>query len=343
MAEAAAALKEQGNAALKSGDAKEALRLYSEALAVTGIDNETAAVLHSNRAAVNSRLGEWPAALADATRCVELRPSWPKAHMRSGAAHYGVGKYAEAEAAYAEALRLAPDDAALTEALADARKAKEKQALEASLMPAVMSFAQRKQAGALLLQEKKYAAAAAEYRGALAAMTELLDKLPANESSPLVEQLGKLRRSMETELLQATQAAQETQPSAPASAPEVPTAPVAPEERVGPLLEELRQTQAGSDTRKELVVELSDLLTAHANNRDVVNEFIDAEGPETVYDIESCMRGNWMADAKNGTMSRLSSLSSIPGPLGLAIAGHRNQRDYRVEAAAAGDHSACQH
>ena len=126
--------------------------------------------------------------------------------MRSGVAHYGVGNFAEAEAAYAEVSRLAPDDESVAAALADARNAKAKKELEASLLPAVMSFAQRKQAGAQLLQDKQYAAAAAEYRGALSAMSSLLSKLPANESSPLLEQLTKLRRGMESELLQATQA-----------------------------------------------------------------------------------------------------------------------------------------
>ena len=201
-------LKEEGNTALKAGDAQNALRLYSEGLTSPDLDDETAAVLHSNRAAVYSRLQppDWPAALGDATRCVALRPDWSKGHVRSGVAHYGVGSFAQAEVAYAEASRLAPNDESVAAALADARKAKAKKELEASLLPAVVSFAQRKQAGAQLLQDKQYAAAAAEYRGALSAMSSLLSKLPANESSPLLEQLTKLRRGMEGELLQATQA-----------------------------------------------------------------------------------------------------------------------------------------
>lgn len=100
---AASELKERGNVALKAGNAQEALRLYGDALACPDVDDETAGVLHSNRAAVLSRLNDWPAALADATRCVQLRPDWPKAHVRAGAAHYGVGQFAESEAAYAEA------------------------------------------------------------------------------------------------------------------------------------------------------------------------------------------------------------------------------------------------
>lgn len=93
----------------------------------------------------------------------------------------------------------------------------------------------------------------------------------------------------------------------PPRAPEPPAGtPVSAEERVAPLLDELRTTMAGSETRQRLVVELSEILTAEASNKRVVREFLDAEGPEVVYDIQSCMRGNWMADAKNGTMSRRS-------------------------------------
>ena len=40
---------------------------------------------------------------------------------------------------------------------------------------------------------------------------------------------------------------------------------------------------------------------------------------------------------------RLSNLGSIPGPLGLAICGYRNQVDHKVEKAAAGDHSGHDH
>ena len=55
-----------------------------------------------------------------------------------------------------------------------------------------------------------------------------------------------------------------------------------------------------------------ELLTTEAGNKRVVSEFLDAEGPEVVYDISSSMRGNWMADAKNGTMSRRSSRVRVP-------------------------------
>ena len=62
---------------------------------------------------------------------------------------------------------------------------------------------QGKQAGAALLQQKKYPEAAAEYRSALASMSELLQKLPDDEASPIAQQIIKLRRGMEAELVKA--------------------------------------------------------------------------------------------------------------------------------------------
>ena len=70
------------------------------------------------------------------------------------------------QASYAEAVRLG--DATAAVALEDAQKARDQQKLNA--LPAAMAFAQRKQEGTRLLQEKSYAAAAAECRGALASM-----------------------------------------------------------------------------------------------------------------------------------------------------------------------------
>jgi hypothetical protein len=95
-------------------------------------------------------------------------------------------------------------------ALADARRAETKQQLDAQLLPAVMAFAQRKQAGSVHLQQQRFAEAAAEYRGALKAMAELLEKLPAADANPLRDQLVRLQRAMEGELAQAVRALPQT-------------------------------------------------------------------------------------------------------------------------------------
>ena len=117
-----------------------------------------------------------------------------------------------------------------------------------------------------------------------------------------------------------------------------PTGDLGPEMRLGALLAELRRTTAGSASRRELVLELSCLLTANAADARVAAAFIDAEGPRIVYEMESCMSGNWMVDARNGTMGRLSELARMAGPIGVAISAHRNQSDFEVEAAAHAGH-----
>ena len=194
-------LKQQGNAALAANDQQAAHKCYTEAIA---LDPENH-VLYSNRAAANANMGQWADALSDSQRCIELAPNWPKGHVRAGAAHYALDQYAESVAAYTRALELNPSDKAVQTALEDAKKGAAKKELEAQLMPAVMSFAQSKQAGQLLLQKQDYAAAATEYRGALKAMSDLMEKLPAAEGGPMIAQLQQLRRSMEAELVAAVQ------------------------------------------------------------------------------------------------------------------------------------------
>ena len=92
---------------------------------------------------------------------------------------------------------------------------------EALMMPAVMEFARRKQAGAALLAEKRYAEAAAEYRSALAAMEELAGKQGDGQlSGPLQQMLTSVRRGMEEQLVEATQKEQARAEAAAAAAPE---------------------------------------------------------------------------------------------------------------------------
>lgn len=51
-------------------------------------------------------LKEWDAALADAEKCVELKPEWAKGYSRLGGARYGKGDYSGAKDAYAKGLEL---------------------------------------------------------------------------------------------------------------------------------------------------------------------------------------------------------------------------------------------
>lgn len=99
--------------------------------------------------------------------------------------------------------------------------------------------------------------------------------------------------------------------------------------RVAELLAELRPTLAGSEERRVCVVELlTTLQTGSAlgtarEQRAVARAFVDHAGPEVVYEMESSMNGNWITDAKNGTMQKLSDITRLPGPIGKAMTNYR--------------------
>ena len=96
---AAEDLKERGNAALKSNDVAGAIALYDEAIALDSCN----AAFWSNRAAALTMLGtntSLERALADAEKCMSLRPSWSRGHERKGRALVRLGKLREASEAY---------------------------------------------------------------------------------------------------------------------------------------------------------------------------------------------------------------------------------------------------
>ena len=98
--------------------------------------------------------------------------------------------------------------------------------------------------------------------------------------------------------------------------------------RVTDILTLLEPTTAGSESRKRLVLELLEALRRGTectgkHQRVVLRAFIDGEGPEILYAIESCMKGNWVADAKNGTMSTVGEIVKLPGPIGQAVSSYR--------------------
>lgn len=115
---AAADAKEKGNAAFAQGDWKSAVRWYTTAISM----NSTDATYYSNRAAAYTKLGQWSKALADGRSAVALKPDWPKAHHRVGAAALGLGRYDEAAAAFRAGLQLCPGDAVLAAGLAEAEQ-----------------------------------------------------------------------------------------------------------------------------------------------------------------------------------------------------------------------------
>ncbi|XP_051218444.1 hsp70-Hsp90 organizing protein [Lolium perenne] len=109
--------KAKGNAAFSAGRFEEAAGHFGAAIALAP-DNH---VLYSNRSAAYASLGRFTDALADAERTVALRPDWAKGYSRLGAARLGLADAAGAVEAYEKGLALDPSNAALRDALAQAR------------------------------------------------------------------------------------------------------------------------------------------------------------------------------------------------------------------------------
>lgn len=92
--------KRLGNEAFAAGRYGDAVSLYSRALEA----DPMSAVLFSNRSGAHAAAGDYAAALADAERCVSIRPEWVKAHTRKAVSLHGLGRHILAIAAYDDAL-----------------------------------------------------------------------------------------------------------------------------------------------------------------------------------------------------------------------------------------------
>eukprot|EP00753_Platysulcus_tardus_P017815 PLAT6552.1.p2 GENE.PLAT6552.1~~PLAT6552.1.p2 ORF type:complete len:605 (+),score=328.82 PLAT6552.1:124-1938(+) len=106
--------KLQGNAAFGKGDFEEAIRQYTQS-----IELEDSHATRSNRAAVYMETGAYEEALADAERCVEMAPDWPKGHFRKGNALKALLRMKEALDAFNAGVEIAPENTDLLVAVSD--------------------------------------------------------------------------------------------------------------------------------------------------------------------------------------------------------------------------------
>lgn len=106
-------LKDKGNAALQAGKFDEAVKFYTEAIALDSKNH----VLYSNRSAAYAKAGNYQKALEDAEKTIEIKPDWGKGYSRKGSALAYLGKLAESAQAYEEGLKHDPDNSQLKESL----------------------------------------------------------------------------------------------------------------------------------------------------------------------------------------------------------------------------------
>ncbi|XP_022143155.1 ankyrin-1 [Momordica charantia] len=115
----AAEAKSRGDDAFKTKDFHTAVDAYTQAIDLDPSD----ATLLSNRSLCWIRLGQAEQALADAKACRALRPDWPKACYREGAALRLLQRFEEAANAFYEGVQLNPESMELVSAFREAVEA----------------------------------------------------------------------------------------------------------------------------------------------------------------------------------------------------------------------------
>ncbi|XP_018902985.1 dnaJ homolog subfamily C member 7 [Bemisia tabaci] len=98
-------LKEDGNNSYKSGKLPEALKAYTDALAVDPLFNTANAVLYSNRAAVSQKLGKLEDAIADCTQALKLDETYLKPLLRRAQCYQGLNEHEKAVADFEKAYK----------------------------------------------------------------------------------------------------------------------------------------------------------------------------------------------------------------------------------------------
>ncbi|XP_028790259.1 uncharacterized protein LOC114746212 isoform X2 [Neltuma alba] len=111
--------KSRGDEAFKGKDYYMAVDAYTQAIDLDPTD----ATLLSNRSLCWIRLGQAEHALADAKACRALKPDWPKACYREGAALRLMQKFDEAANAFYEGVKLDPENKELVNAFREAVEA----------------------------------------------------------------------------------------------------------------------------------------------------------------------------------------------------------------------------
>jgi heat shock protein 1/8 len=111
--------KNRGNTAFAAKDFPVALEAFTEALAL----DPTNHVFFSNRSATYLQSAKVKEAVADAKKCITLKPDWGKGYSRLGAALFYRKDYDQAEDAYTKGIAVDPENAQLQQGLAQVHAA----------------------------------------------------------------------------------------------------------------------------------------------------------------------------------------------------------------------------
>ncbi|XP_034537945.1 hsp70-Hsp90 organizing protein 2 isoform X1 [Notolabrus celidotus] len=96
---------EKGIKLVQEGQYAQAVSMFTEAIKCDPKDNR----FFGNRSYCYFCLEQYPQALVDAERSLQLAPDWPKGHFRKGSALMGMKRYSEAEKAMEQVLKLDKD------------------------------------------------------------------------------------------------------------------------------------------------------------------------------------------------------------------------------------------
>lgn len=105
--------KEEGNNAFRNSDFMQATAFYSQAVEL----DPSLHTVWANRAQCWLKLGNHDKALADATRCTEIKPDYAKGWFRKGISLHAVGRYTQAIPALLEAEKLDPSNKQIVDAV----------------------------------------------------------------------------------------------------------------------------------------------------------------------------------------------------------------------------------
>eukprot|EP01091_Cochliopodium_minus_P005107 TRINITY_DN15088_c0_g1_i1.p1 TRINITY_DN15088_c0_g1~~TRINITY_DN15088_c0_g1_i1.p1 ORF type:complete len:594 (-),score=234.40 TRINITY_DN15088_c0_g1_i1:2029-3810(-) len=111
--------KELGNECFKTQRFPEAIKHYSEAI----LRNPKNHVLYTNRSIAYLKLGEYPHALADSEKSVELDPTYAKGWLRKGKAHHCLKQYHKAIESYDNGLKHDPNNQEIQQGIVETTKA----------------------------------------------------------------------------------------------------------------------------------------------------------------------------------------------------------------------------